>query len=374
MKILIFNWRDIRHPQAGGAETVTFEHAKAWVKSGNKVTWFSSAFEGGRKDEVIDGIRIVRQGKELSTVYFKAFFWYLKYAKGQIDLVIDQFHGIPFFTPLYVKEKKLAFIHETAHEVWFLNHLLAPLNFLIGFIGYFIEPWIFRLFYRQTPFLTVSDSTRNQLINWDIPQKNITVIHNGVNLSFSRLRIKKEQCLTIVFLGVLDKDKGIEDAIKAFNTINQKSKNCQFWIVGKGRHSYVKKLKTLVKKFNLVEKVRFFGFVSEDKKFELLARSHLLINPSVREGWGLVVIEANAMKTPAVVYDVPGLCDSTKDGATGLICAENTPEDLAGNVTKLLKDKKLYEKLQDNALIWSKKFTWRKATRESLELIEKIVK
>lgn len=374
MRILIFNWRDIKHPLAGGAEIATFEHAKAWVKKGHQVIWFSSKFKKAKEKEKLEGIEIIRRGEEIITVQLAAFFWYFRNARGKVDLVIDQFHGFPFFTPLYVQEKKLAFIHETAGRVWFLNRFPFPFNYLVGAIGYLIEPWIFRLLYRQIPFLTVSQSTQSDLMKWGIPRQNIAVIHNGVRKPAFQTLPKKKKQPTVIFLGFLEKDKGIRDAILAFKIISQYKEGAQFWVVGKGRPSYVENLKKLVKKLRLVNKIKFFGFVSEKKKFELLAKAHILINPSVKEGWGLVVIEANTVGTPAVVYNVPGLRDSTKNGKTGLICQQNTPQELAENVLKLLDDKKLYQQLQKNALVWSKKFSWQKAGQKSLELINSLIK
>ena len=71
MNILIYNWRDIRNPAAGGAEVFTHEIARRWVERGNEVTMFTSAFAGCRKEEVVDGVRIIRDGGKYS-VYWKA--------------------------------------------------------------------------------------------------------------------------------------------------------------------------------------------------------------------------------------------------------------------------------------------------------------
>ena len=371
MKILILNWRDIKHHNKGGAEMVTCEYAKAWVRAGHKVTWFSSASKNQKKEEIVEGIKIVRRGNELFTVHLAAFFWYLKYGRGQFNLIVDQFHGVSFLTPFYVREKKLAFIHEVTKEVWLLNPLPKPFNLLIGYFGYFIEPWIFRL-YRKVLFLTVSDSTKNGLVNFGIPKKNITVIHNGIRVKKSKPFPKKEKLPTIIFLGALAKDKGIEEAIKAFGSICQKEKNFQFWVVGGGAPLYLKKLKSIVKSLRIGRKVKFWGFVSEDKKFELLARAHILINPSIREGWGLVVIEANKMGTPTVAYNSPGLRDSVVNNRTGIICKENKASELAKNIIKLVEDKKLYCRLQKGAMDWSQQFSWRKSTQKSFKLIEKV--
>ena len=83
------------------------------------------------------------------------------------------------------------------------------------------------------------------------------------------------------------------------------------------------------------KKVKYWGYVSQLKKFELLSRAHLLINSSSREGWGLVNIEANAVGTPVVSYRSAGLVDSVKDGVSGVVVKDNTPLKLAETVDEI---------------------------------------
>src|ERR1035437_3814135 len=115
MNILILNWRDPKNPKSGGAEIVTLEHAKAWIAGGNAVTWFTSEFKGSKREETVEGVKIVRRGNIL-TVFLYAPIFYL-FLKQKFDLVVDEIHGIPFFTPLYVGKPKIAFIHEVAGEI-----------------------------------------------------------------------------------------------------------------------------------------------------------------------------------------------------------------------------------------------------------------
>src|SRR3989344_3656213 len=118
MNILILSWRGPGHPSAGGAEQVTLEHAKGWVKAGHDVTLFTSFFKDAKRKDLVEGIKIIRSGRQFFEVQFRAFLWYILAKHHKFDLVIDEFHGIPFFTPLYVRSRKLAFIHEVAKEVW----------------------------------------------------------------------------------------------------------------------------------------------------------------------------------------------------------------------------------------------------------------
>lgn len=373
MNILIFSWRGPKHPNAGGAEISTHEHAKGWVNAGHQVTLFTSYFKGAKKEEIINGIKIIRKGSYVFGVHLNALKWYLVDRRQQFDIVIDQFHGIPFFTPLFVRCKKLGFIHEVTKEVWKLNSWKWPLNLLPSILGTVFEPLIFRLFYKNIPFMTVSKSTKQDLIRWGIPKRNITVIHNGINILKINLP-SKEKKKTAMFLGAISRDKGIEDVIRVFKEIDNKEQGWQFWVVGKSDFRYLSFIKKLAKNLGILNKIKFFGYVSENKKFELLKRSHVLINPSIREGWGLVVIEAAASGTPTVAYNVTGLRDSIVDGKTGILCLENSVEHLTGNVVSLLNQKERYVRMCGEAIAWSKKFSWDKASTESLKLIESVIK
>ena len=178
MNILVLSWRDPKHPLAGGAEQVMHEHMKGWINAGHKVTLFSSNTKNSSKEEDYEGIKIIRKGSQYLGVQIFAFFFYLK-NKEKFDFVVDQFHGIPFFTPLFVKKPKLAVLQEVAREVWFLNGLVFPLNLIVGLIGYVFEPFIF-LFYKEIPFMVGSNSAKEDLVKFGVLAKNISIVPHGV--------------------------------------------------------------------------------------------------------------------------------------------------------------------------------------------------
>jgi glycosyltransferase involved in cell wall biosynthesis len=371
MNILVFSWRDPKHPLAGGAEQVMHEHMQGWLAAGHFVTLFSSRFSGSKKSENLDGVEIMRYGNQLGTVFVAGFFWYLFGKHPKYDFVVDQFHGMPFFTPLYVRRPKLAILQEVAREVWFKNDLPFPANYLYGIVGYFLEPLIFRI-YRNVQFMVGSNSARGDLVKMGVPGANITVVPHGVIVEKPKILQAKEKIKTVVYLGALAKDKGIEDALKVFSLLNGKG-NFNFWVIGKGGEPYLTFLKKLCKNLGIDGKTKFWGYVSQKLKFSLLAKSHVMINPSVREGWGLVNIEANAMGVPVVAYQSPGLIDSVKNGESGLICSQNSAGEMADLVLNLLNDRSLYVKLQKGAVLWSKRFSWEQSKKRSLTLIDSIV-
>jgi len=364
MNILIINWRDPKNPKSGGAEIVTLAHAKAWVANGNKVTWFTSEFKKSKREEVIEGINVLRRGNIL-TVFLYAFIFYL-FAGQKFDLVVDEIHGIPFFTPLYVRKPKIAFIHEVAGEIWDYMFL-----FPINKIGKTAEYFYFK-FYKNVKFWTDANSTIEDLVKMGIKKKNCTAISCPTSHVSLSVIPKKEIVPTFIFVSRIVKMKGIEDVLRAFFYILREVPDSQLWIIGDGDKKYIDDLKETIKTYSIDSKVKFFGRVDENKKFELLKKAHILLHASVKEGWGLVVIEAASQATPSVVYNVSGLKDSVKDGKTGVVLKENNCKEMAREAVELFKDKKRYAAFQKNALALAKSLTWKDATEKSLNLIKSL--
>ena len=371
MNILILSWRGPGHPHEGGAEQVTHEHAKAWISAGHEVTLFTSSYDGAKDHEVIDGVEIIRKGNQTLGVHIAAVFWYLFGKNNSYDIIIDQFHGIPFFTTVYARTKIVGFIHEVAKDVWLMNPWPKPYNFLPAALGPLVEQNVFKL-YKNKDFLTVSESTKKDLIEMGIKGKNITIIHNGVNLDLPKKKFKKEKKKTAVYLGAISKDKGTEDAVKVFSEIENKDTDWQYWVIGRGSEEYMNELRQQTKALGINKKVKFWGFVSDKKKFELLTKAHVLINTSMREGWGLVNIEANAVGMPVAGYDVAGVRDSVIDGKTGILVQKGDYKSLALRVVKLVQNEKVYNKTSHEALKWSKKFDWKESKKQSVEYIENL--
>ncbi len=145
-------------------------------------------------------------------------------------------------------------------------------------------------------------------------------------------------------------------------------------IVGKGEPEYKGELNQLTKDFNLEESVTFHGYVSEEEKVRLMQEAHVLVLPSQREGFGLVVIEANACGTPVVATDVPGLSDSIISDETGLLVPYGNAQALAEAILKVLKDGELRGRLSRNGIEWASHFSWERMADEVLQVIERVIK
>lgn len=170
---------------------------------------------------------------------------------------------------------------------------------------------------------------------------------------------------------MITKDKGIEDVLRVFSILNSIG-NYNFWVIGRAEsEKYYRKIMQIADSLGLSDKVVFYGFVNQKRKFELLSQAHVLVNPSVREGWGLVNIEANSVGTPVVGYKVQGLVDSVVNNKTGLLCNFRDTGSLAANAIKLATIPH-HAKYSREAIRWSKKFDWAVSTKDSLKLIESI--
>ncbi len=368
MKILMMSWKCIKHPWKGGAEFVTYEYLKRLVEKGYECVWFAPKFKGCLERENIDEIEIVRDFS-IYTIHINAWRKYFSEFKGKFDIIIDQVNGIPFFTPLYAKEPIIFFIHHFAGECWDYE-MPFPLNK----IGKFAERNFLRL-YKNIPTICVSPSTKKDLINLGFKEENIHVIYNGCDVKpLEKINFEEKEENAICFVSRLTPMKRVEHAIKAIYYVKEEIPNVKLWILGSPKkENYLYRLKNLVDKLGLKDNVKFFGWVPFEERNEIIKKSQILVVTSVKEGWGLNVIEANALGTPVIGYKVPGLVDSIKDGYNGLLVEKGNIIELSETIINLLKDNDLRKKLSENSIKWAKRFNWDKSAEEFEKILEIVV-
>jgi glycosyltransferase involved in cell wall biosynthesis len=357
MKILWLNWRCWLNPAMGGAEVFTYEVAKRWAASGHEITLFTSKFSGCKNEETVDGIKIIRAGGRF-TVYRQAKRFYSKrFIKEDFEVIIDEINTQPFFAQKFAKngEKVIALIHQLAREFWFYE---TP--FPVNLIGYhFLEnQWLKQ--YVCVPTVTVSESTRQDLL--DLGFKNVSIVPEGLNFNPLSVLSKKDVKPIVVFSGRLKRPKRPDHAVRAFAKVKEEFPNAELWVFGDG--PFRKKLEHMAGLG-----VQFLGHLDSCKRRELLAKSWVLMVPGLREGWGLNVIEANALGVTCVAYDVPGLRDSVKNSETGILVESGNIEALAKGVISLLENPCKLEILSLNALNYAKEFNWDKTASEFIARI-----
>jgi len=357
MDILILNWKDIKHPQKGGAEVIAFELAKRLIRDHHKVTFFCMSFDGSKQNEQIDGIKIIRKGNQFS-VFIHAFFYYLR-LKIKPDKVIEMINSVCWQTPLYIpKSKRVAYLNQLAREVWFYEF-----NFLAALFGYIFESLEY-LTYKSTKFICYSESTKNDLVKIGIPIKNIKSFQVGIDhLKYNQAGMKSKFPL-FIFVARLVSMKRADLCIKAMSKVIKYFPKAKLAIIGNGpQEKYLKQLENdlkLDKSVEFVDKNNFFLEKNTiDIKVKLMQQAWSLLMPSVKEGWGMVVTEAAACGTPAIVTNVTGLRESVIDKQTGIVLSPRPSEnELADAIILICKNLKLREKLSKNCFSFAKKFTW----------------
>jgi len=363
MTILILNWRDIKSPSGGGAEILTQEIAKRWAKSGNTVWQISSKFPQAKSREVIDGVTFIRGGAWWN-VHFFACYYYFRYLRNKTDIIIDEVHWFPFFSALYAPKKTVALTCEVANKLFFS---LFP--YPIAVCWRLVEK-MYLFIYRNIPSMVISESTYNDLIREGYNASNIFVLPMGLTVPTKIKYFLKEKDPTLIYVARMNKQKGIFDVIKAFSFVKKKFPKAKLWVVGSGTKEIVKEVLQMCRDLKIQSSVSLFGFVSEEKKFELLSKAHLLISASVQEGWGLTVPEAGLVKTPAVVYNIQGFQDIISNKRDGILVS-STPEALAEGVFLALMDKKLYSNMKQAIYKKAKKYSWDNTTDQALTFIKK---
>lgn len=367
MKILVINWQDRKNPLSGGAEIHVHEIFGRIASWGNEVTLLCSSFNHAKKREFVDGIKVIRVGNRYNFNFYVPFasrslLSQDPYGKENYDIVVDNINKIPFYTPLYIKKPILAIGYH-----FFGNVIYQETNPIFGSYVYWTEKLVPKI-YRNEVFSVLSKSTKDDLNG--VPENNIHIISPAISPKFVPAPNKKSSPL-IINIGRIKKYKSLDILLFAMQDVISEVQSARLLIVGAG--DYLRDLISLSKKLKLEKSVNFTGFVSEEKKIELLQSATLLVNPSPKEGWGITVIEANACGTPVIASNSPGLRDSVVDGETGFLVEHGNVKELAHRIIQVLKDKKLRDTLSQNAVKWASKFSWDDSAQKMLKLMQSIV-
>ncbi len=366
MRILVINWQDITHPLAGGAEVHLHNIFSRIARRGHEVTLFCSSYRGARREEMLDGIRIIRTGGRQFFNFRVPPAYLLKFRRERYDVVVDDMNKIPFFTPLFVREPLIGIVHHL-----FGTSIFAEVNPLAGSYVYCMER-LALFFYRlyHTPFFAVSPSTEQEMRERGFRGEDLTIVYNCVDHELHRPDLSRRSPTPLIgYFGRLKRYKGVDQFIRAVANIAEGRPGLRAVVVGEGDDR--PRLKRLAAELGLTGIVTFAGFVSQQRKVELLQEMWLGVATSSKEGWGLTVLESNACGTPVIASDVPGLRDAVKDGETGLLYRHGDVEDLAGKIRKLLDDTALRAGLSANAVAWAGQFNWEDAATQTIEVLRR---
>jgi glycosyltransferase involved in cell wall biosynthesis len=283
-------------------------------------------------------------------------------AREPADVVVDVLNKLPFFTPLVVDVPCCAIVHHLFGDTAF-----GQVPFPIAVATALAERAI-PFAYRRTPMLAISESTRADLVARGIPAEHVVVAPPGIDGAAYAPGPLGPRPPLIVWIGRLERYKRADVMIDAFVEVHRRVPTARLAVIGSGQARG--SLEDLVRRRGLGAAVEFTGFISEARKIEYLQRAAVLVNTSVKEGFGLTVIEGNICGTPNVSTDVPGLRDSVRHGETGLLVPFNDTAALADATVRVLTDAPLRERLVVGGLAWASTFSWEHAADVTERVIE----
>jgi glycosyltransferase involved in cell wall biosynthesis len=342
---------------------------KETAAAGFSIDWICPSVPGIPATTVEGKVRIIRRGGALN-IYLLACLYYLSHREAY-SLVIDSITGVPWFTPLYCRTKRLSVIYHLGRKETFFTELPSErgaLGVVLAGYGYLLERSI-GVLYKRERLITFSNSTKADLVELGLNRDNITVIQEGIEIGV-HVRADKFSQPTLVYVGRLVRNKGVQYLIAAIAILRNQIPNLRLLIIGRGY--YETSLKGQVETLHLGSVVEFLGHVDEEKKYDILARANCVVIPSLREGWATPVIEAASVGTPAVGTDAIGIRETIVEGRTGFLVAFGSPRALAEAVRKILTDKKLLENLGDNAYANAQSYNISATTRGFVELVQKM--
>ena len=366
LKILAINWRDLKNPLAGGAEVHLEENLRRFVKMGHSVTLLVSNFPGGAKEEMVEGVRMVRDGNDYTFNWCAPFMLKRELKKNSYDVVLEDINKVPFYSPLFQKLPTLVIVPHL-----FADAVFQEINFVLGLYIYLAEKPIPRV-YRGRKFCVISESTRQDLTARGIPAEDVRVVYCGTDFTLYSKdpKVPKEKEPLVVYLGRLKKYKSVDHLLAAFAKIAADFPKARLIIIGEGDdHPH---LADLTRKLGIESRTTYTGFVPKEEKVTWLRKAWVVVCPSLKEGWGLTNIEANACGTLVVCADVPGLRDSVSPEKSGLLYPYGQIDALAAHLREVLLNHSLRQKLEAGALDWAKNFSWDRSAKEMIVLVEEV--
>lgn len=349
----------------GGAERRIYELSTRLIKRGHEVHWYSLGWwweDEGKADTELEGIKLhgvsrpkplySEDRRSITEAIFFSLHLISPLMKAKFDVVDCQ--GFPFFSSFVSRfhqamgrSKMVITLHEVWGDYWY-EYLGRA-----GIFGKLIERSMLALTDR---FITVSQKTETDLQTIK-KTSNSWIVPNGIDLEHIKIVEKQDVNVDILFVGRLIKEKKVDLMIQALPEVIGTYPHLKCMIVGDGPERA--RLEKLRDDLNLKNTLEFVGFMDGyNELIGTMKASKLLVLPSEREGFGMVVVEANACGVPVVVVDYPmnAAKDLIKKGKNGYI-SKPDPEDLTNKIIKTLENT---DTMKESSMAMSQDYDWEK--------------
>ena len=358
-RVAMLAWRDLDDPEAGGSEVHASTVARLWAEAGLEVTMRTSFASGQPQMSWRDGYRVIRKAGRYM-VFPRAAFSEMMGWHGGRDGLVEIWNGMPFMSPLWARTPHVTWLHHVHADMW--NMTLPP---RLATVGRTLESTIAPKFYRRTPIVTLSNSSKHELVD-DLGFKRsmVHVVPPGVDPRFSPGGEKSPTPL-VVAVGRLVPVKRFEVLVDVVVRLRARHPDLQLVIVGEGYRR--EQLEAQIHEAGAESYITLAGHVTDDDVIDLYRRAWILASASAREGWGMTVTEAAACGTPAVATRIAGHSDAVAEGTSGLLADGN--DELVAAMDRVLGDPALRGRLSEGARHHAEQFTWAATARGTLEVL-----
>ena len=357
-RIHVLAWRDLADVEAGGSEVHASTICRLWAEAGLDVTMRTSYAPGAPTDSRRDGYRVVRRaGRYL--VFPRGVASEMLGRHGTRDGLVEIWNGVPWLSPVWARGPRVTWLHHVHGPMW--KMVLPP---GLARAGSLVERRLAPPFYRRTPVVTLSPSSRDELVGrLKFPAGNVTVVPPGIDARFCPAG---ERSLTplVVAVGRLMPVKRFEHLVDQVAPLRSRHPDLRLVIVGEGAERDL--IEARIARHDAAEWITLAGRISDDELVALYRQAWMVTSASVAEGWGMTLTEAAACGTPAVATDIAGHRDAVADGRSGMLAA---PDQLGATIGRVVADPDLRARLHAGALAHAAAFTWEATAAATLTVL-----
>jgi glycosyltransferase involved in cell wall biosynthesis len=355
-RVLFFATRDWYHPGTTGGDITMWEYARYLASVGHDVTFVASSFPGAPTSITLDGLNVVRLGG-IHSLWIRTFLYYISHCRGRYDVVVTEGFGgsrIPRLVPLYASEPIITEWHQIHRDLFAAQYprfFVGPLNVLER-----VTAWV----HRNTLVRAGTKEWQDAFPRIGFSPERVFLVPVSIREDWL---VEPDPGRgaepTILWLGKFRRYKCPHHAVLALREVVRRFPDARLILAG--RHddrNYERSIEMLVRRLGLEASVEFRFNISEAEKRTLLDTSRLLVLPSSVEGFGVVVLEANACGVPVLASSgVPE--GAVKQGYNGLRYEFGDVEALAEAIVRVLTDDQLHDLLSRNAIDFARNFGWR---------------
>lgn len=343
LRVLFLAGRDPSHPGAAGGDLQAWEWARWLSGRGHEVHFVSQAHPSLEQRELSNGVQVVRLRGGLAMPW-RAWRYY-RTRQSPFDLVYEDPIGAgrpPFFSPLWSGMPVIAVWHQVSRQL--LHELYSrPVAAVLSCLELIIA-----LLYRRCLLWAPSEETARAVVSeLGFKESRVFVLYPTRELgeapdTFSSVARERRHILA---LGLFRRYKAFDHAIRALPAVLRQTPDARLTIAGRrSDDDYEQEMRALAEALGVEHQVSFVTDLTEEDKRHLLASAHLMVLPSLLEGYGIVTIEANEVNVPVIASSgVP--VAAVEDGVNGLRYQYGDIAELSRLISRCLTDDLAYASL-----------------------------